>query len=110
MTEQPEILQNRTSIPTCLIFRTRTVGDGLVGELDMWSDQTVEVGTRIQSNLGLMLRLTDDSHQYQSVRDLEITRIVSRENFNGHWDYDKEKKNLQSKYTVQVKPYTQPIA
>jgi hypothetical protein len=103
-TDERVVLQNQTPKPTCLIFKQRPDADGYGGEMELWSDQIVEPGVNILSNQGMLLFPDDKAKQREYVRALEITNVISRRDFKGAWDEDRERKNNQTYYTVRVKP------
>jgi len=105
-TKELVLLQNQTPKPTCLILRTRVTNeDHFGGELDMWSDEDVQIGSEIMSNSGLYILPTPEATKRSYVRSLEVTKIIKRRDHKGTWDHDSDRKNHQSYYTVHVQPH-----
>ena len=106
-TKELVLLQNQTSKPTCLIYRIDEAADGLSAEMELWSDQVVEVGSEIKSNSGAYLFPTPGSIQRAFIRSLEVSEIKSVRDTKGQWDTDRERKNKQTYYTLQVVPFVE---
>jgi hypothetical protein len=99
-----QLITNRTSKASCLIYKWKVDDDGQTAIVELWSDKEVDVGTQIAANHALYFQLNPTNSERFAVREWRVTDVLGRRNFKGMWEEDAEVKNKNNYWTLKVVP------